>query len=71
MTETVVQAQILEFLHKSTTRGACYVPNDQQLRSFTGNLPRLTPQQVRTLCKAQEQSVTPYFIQILENVVRV
>ena len=58
MTEAMVQAQVLEFLVKSTHKGPHFFPNDQQVKSFTGTLPALTPHQVRALCKSQEQNVS-------------
>lgn len=59
MAEGHIYSKIMEFVNYSSGESSVYglCSNDQHLRHFTDQFPHLTPQQIRTLTKAQEQKV--------------
>lgn len=59
MAEGHIYSKIMEFVNYSSAEASVYglCANDHHLRQFTDQFPHLTPQQIRTLTKAQEQKV--------------
>lgn len=59
MAEGHIYSKIMEYVNYPSSETSVYelCSNHQQLRRFTDQFPHLTPQQIRTLTKAQEQKV--------------
>jgi len=61
MLDSHIYAKIREYvtanLESVQLNGLCL--NDLDLTNFTSILPLLSPLQIRTICKAQEQTVSP------------